>query len=132
MSAVAALHFPEGLHYTEEHVWARVENGVAEIGISDFAQHQLTEIAYVDLPSPGQRVTAGEEFGAVESLKAVNSLFSPFSGEVAACNTALDDTPTLVNVDPYGKGWMIRVVLDTPGAAVPLLDAAAYRAVLDA
>ncbi len=98
------------------------------MGISDFAQDQLGEIAFVDLPAPGAHHDAGEAFGTVESLKSVNELFMPVAGEVIAVNEELESTPTLVNVAPYGQGWMIRLRPDNPANVDTLLDADSYRA----
>ena len=116
------LNLPESLRYTAEHVWVRMDGGEAVIGISDFAQDQLGEIAFVDLPAVGTRFEAGSDFGTVESLKSVNQLYMPIPGEVVAVNEELESTPTLVNVSPYGEGWMIRIRPDA--SAESLLDAA--------
>lgn len=121
------LNYPEDLAYTDEHIWARKKGDLIEVGISDFAQDQLTEIAYIDLPKAGDRFGAGDDFGTVESIKSVNSLYCPYAGEVAEVNSELEDTPTIVNVDPYGKGWMIRLRPDQPEATVEMLSAEAYR-----
>ena len=107
---------------------AVMEGGEAVIGISDFAQDQLGEIAFVDLPAVGVRFDAGSDFGTVESLKSVNQLYMPIPGEVVAVNEELESAPTLVNVSPYGEGWMIRIRPDA--SAESLLDAAGYRALL--
>lgn len=130
MKTTEELRLPESLRYTDEHVWARMEGDEAVIGISDFAQDQLGEIAFVDLPEVGSRFEAGSDFGTVESLKSVNQLFMPVSGEVLAVNEALESTPTLVNVSPYEQGWMIRVRPDDADAVAALWDAAKYRASL--
>lgn len=127
MKTIEELNLPESLRYTNEHVWARMDGEEAVIGISDFAQDQLGEIAFVDLPEPGSRFEAGADFGTVESLKSVNQLFMPVAGEVLAVNEELEGTPTLVNVSPYEQGWMIRVRPDDPAAAAALWDAARYR-----
>ena len=127
MKTLEELNLPESLRYTVEHVWARMDGDEAVIGISDFAQDQLGEIAFVDLPEVGARFDANGEFGTVESLKPVNQLFMPVSGEVAAVNEELESTPTLVNVSPYDQGWMIRIRPDDASAVAALWDAAAYR-----
>ncbi|MDL2307214.1 glycine cleavage system protein GcvH [Desulfovibrio sp. OttesenSCG-928-C06] len=124
------LNYPEDLLYTDEHIWARQVGDLIEVGISDFAQDQLTEIAYIDLPKAGEFFEAGQDFGTVESIKSVNSLYCPYSGEVAEVNSELDSAPTIVNVDPYGKGWMIRLRPKLPAETVELLSAADYRAFL--
>lgn len=128
MKSSEELNLPESLRYTGEHVWVRMDGGEAVIGISDFAQDQLGEIAFVDLPAVGTRFEAGSDFGTVESLKSVNQLYMPIPGEVVAVNEELESTPTLVNVSPYGEGWMIRIRPDA--SAESLLDAAGYRALL--
>ena len=127
MKTLEELNLPESLRYTVEHVWARMDGDEAVIGISDFAQDQLGEIAFVVLPEVGARFDANGEFGTVESLKSVNQLFMPVSGEVAAVNEELESTPTLVNVSPYDQGWMIRIRPDDASAVAALWDAAAYR-----
>ncbi len=128
MKNVNELHFPEECRYTVEHIWIRPDGGEYVVGISDFAQDQLGEIAFVDLPAPGAHHDAGEAFGTVESLKSVNELFMPVAGEVIAVNEELESTPTLVNVAPYGQGWMIRLRPDNPANVDTLLDADSYRA----
>lgn len=130
MKTTEQLNLPESLRYTQEHVWVRMDGDEAVVGISDFAQDQLGEIAFVDLPEPGSRFEAGNDFGTVESLKSVNQLFMPVSGEVVSINEELESTPTLVNVSPYAQGWMIRVRPDDSSVVAALLDAAAYRASL--
>lgn len=127
MKAKEELNLPVELHYTVEHVWIRMDGTEAVVGISDFAQDQLGEIAFVDLPAEGARFDAGGEFGTVESLKSVNPLYMPVSGEVTAVNGELESTPTLVNVSPYGQGWMIRIRPDDAGTVADLLSAEAYR-----
>lgn len=122
--------YPQELKYDREHEWVRVEGDVATIGISHFAQDQLGEVVYVDLPSAGGRLAAGDTFGEVESVKSVSELFSPVSGEIVEVNGALDDTPETVNADPYGDGWMIKVKLSDPAEIDGLMDAAAYEAYL--
>lgn len=130
MKTTEQLNLPESLRYTKEHVWVRMDGDEAVVGISDFAQDQLGEIAFVDLPEPGSRFEAGNDFGTVESLKSVNQLFMPVSGEVVSINEELESTPTLVNVSPYAQGWMIRVRPDDSSVVAALLDAPAYRASL--
>ena len=127
MKTLEELTFPESLRYTVEHVWIHMDGAEAVIGISDFAQDQLGEIAFVDLPSEGAHFEAGSDFGTVESLKSVNQLYMPVSGEVVSSNEELESTPTLVNISPYDRGWMIRIRPDDPSAVLSLLDAAGYR-----
>jgi glycine cleavage system H protein len=126
------VEFPAELRYTTEDEWVRVVDGVATIGVSDFAQDQLGDVVYVELPAPGRTLAAGEAFGLIESVKAVSDLFSPVSGEVIAHNDALTDQPELVNSSPYGDGWMIRVRMRDLAELDGLLTADAYRGRLPA
>ncbi len=121
------LELPAELRYTVEHVWIRKEGDTCLVGISDYAQDQLDEVGFVDLPVNGKHFGAGDEFGSVESVKAVNALFMPVAGTVTEVNTALEDTPTLVNASCYGEGWMIRIKADNAADMDTLLDAEAYR-----
>jgi glycine cleavage system H protein len=116
----------EGLHYAESHEWVKVDGDIATIGISDYAQHALGNIVYVDMPEVGDEVTAGEDFGAVESVKAASDLISPVSGEVVEINEALEDTPEAVNEDAF-ENWIIKVKMSDPSEVDALLDAAAYE-----
>lgn len=106
------MNAPADLKYSEEHTWVRVENGRARVGITDFAQNELGEIVFVELPEPGAAIRFGEPFGSVESVKTVSELYAPVSGKVADVNRSLADSPELVNRDPYGGGWMIVVEID--------------------
>ncbi len=121
------MRFPDELLYHPEHTWARIEGGVATVGITDHAQQELGDIVYVELPEPGSRMAKGEVFGSVESSKSVSELFGPVAGEVTEVNPELDDAPERINDDPYGDGWMVRVRLDADFDRSGLLDAAAYR-----
>lgn len=122
------MNFPEDVKYHDAHMWARaLPEGVAEVGISDFAQAQLGTVIYVDLPEPGDRVSAGLEMGAVESAKSVSDIISPVNGQVLEVNSPLEDTPKLINQSPFGEGWIARIKLDDPAGLDSLLDAAAYR-----
>ncbi len=118
---------PSELRYTKDHEWARVEGKRATVGITDHAQSELTDVVYVELPKAGKAVKAGEVLGTVESVKAVSEIFAPLGGKVVEVNKALEDTPEVVNQDPYGKGWMVVLEVAEPGEAKGLLDAAAYR-----
>ena len=120
----------EGLLYSESHEWVKVEDGTAVIGISDFAQHSMGNIVYVDMPEEDDEVSAGEEFGAVESVKAASDLISPLTGVVVARNEVLEDESGLLNSDPYGN-WIIRVSLSDLSELDSLMDAAAYKEFLD-
>ncbi len=123
---------PTDLRYTKEHEWVRVQDGVATVGITDHAAEQLGDIVFVELPGAGSSVSAGKTFGVFESVKAVSDLFAPVSGEVAEANAELDGKPELVNSDPYGTGWMIKVVVADVAELDRLLDAAAYEALVAA
>lgn len=116
----------EGFKYAESHEWVKVEGDIALVGISDYAQHALGNIVYVDLPEVGDEVSAGEEFGAVESVKAASDLYSPVSGEVVEVNEELEDTPEAINGDAFGT-WIIKVKMSDPSELDSLLDAAAYE-----
>ena len=116
-----------GLKYAETHEWVKVEGEFAFIGISDYAQHELGDVVYVDLPAEGEYITKGEDFGAVESTKAASDLIAPVSGTVEEVNTALDDTPELLNEGPY-TNWMLKVKLADATELDSLMDAAAYEA----
>jgi glycine cleavage system H protein len=120
--------YPADLKYDREHEWVRVDGDVATIGISHFAQDQLGEVVYVDLPTVGDTLNAGDSFGEVESVKSVSELFSPVSGEIIEVNDALGDAPETVNEDPYGEGWMIKVRMSDPGEVDGLMSAEEYEA----
>ncbi len=119
------LAIPAGLRYTAEHEWIKSDG---TIGITDFAQHELGDVVFVDLPKVGATLTAGKPFGSVESVKAVSDLFSPVNGTVAAINEALNTDPAALNNDPYGAGWLIRVTLSSPAEVDALLTDEAYKA----
>lgn len=120
---------PDDLLYARTHEWARVEDGEAAIGITHFAQEQLGDLTYVELPEVGQKLTQGEEMGSVESVKAASEIYSPVTGEVIAVNEELADNPGIVNEDPYGEGWMIRVRL--AGDPEELLEAPDYERLIE-
>ena len=122
---------PEGLFFTKEHEWLRLEGTEAVIGITDFAQESLGDVVFVDLPAAGSDVTAGKPFGVVESNKSVSDLYAPVSGRVVAVNTELAGAPEAVNRDPYGAGWMIRVGLTSADDVKGLLDAKQYEALVE-
>jgi glycine cleavage system H protein len=122
---------PADLRYTEQHEWVRDDGELVTVGITRYAQDQLGDVVYVDLPSPGAEVTVGEVFGEVESTKSVSDLYAPVTGVVEERNEDLDDRPELVNLDPYGEGWMVRIRVVDRDALAQLLDADAYRAQLD-
>jgi len=121
------VDFPENLRYTDDDEWLRQEDGEAVVGITDYAQDQLGDVVFVELPEVGRRLQRGETFGAVESVKAVSDLYAPVSGEVIARNEQLESTPELLNQDPYGEGWLIRVRVDDESELDQLLSAETYR-----
>jgi glycine cleavage system H protein len=125
------MEFPKDLRYTDRDEWIRQEDGEATIGITDYAQDELSDIVFVDLPEPGKSFAAGDPFGVIESVKAVSDLYMPAGGEVLARNEQLADQPELVNESPYGDGWLIRIRLSDPSDLDGLMDAAAYEAQLD-
>jgi len=122
-----SFEVPDDRKYLESHEWVDDAADTVRIGISDFAQDELGDVVFVELPDEGEAVAAGEEFGVVESIKAVSDLYSPVSGTVAAVNDALGDQPELVNDDPFGDGWMLEVELDDESELDDLLSAEAYR-----
>ena len=125
MKELDELHLPDDLRYTDEHEWARITGDTARIGVSDYAQDQLGDIVFVELPAVGDTIARGEVFGTLESVKAVSELYLPLSGEVVAVNTALADAPELINQDPYAA-WIIEVRPTDAGEYDQLLTAAAY------
>ena len=118
---------PTHLRYSKEHEWLHVDQGKGTMGITDFAQHELGDIVYVELPEPGRQFKAGEVIGTIESVKAVSEIYAPVSGEVLEVNSALGDEPQKVNRDPHGEGWICRVSLADSGEVGNLMDAAAYE-----
>jgi glycine cleavage system H protein len=123
---ISELKFPENIRYTKDHEWVRLEGDIVIAGISDYAQDQLGDVVYVELPPVGDRFETGEAFGTVESVKAVSELFMPIAGEVVATNAALSDMPDVVNSDPYGAGWMIHIRPKDPAFMGNLLTREAY------
>jgi glycine cleavage system H protein len=119
---------PEGMYYTKEHEWIRVEGDEIVIGITDHAQNALTDIVYIELPDEEEELEEMEEFAIVESVKSASPIFAPLAGQVTAVNDELDDAPELMNTDPYGAGWIIRMRLSNPEAVSTLMDAATYKA----
>jgi glycine cleavage system H protein len=125
------MEIPEDLRYTREHEWARTKGTRIVVGITDFAQDQLGDVVYVELPDVGDPVKKGESFGVVESTKAVSELFAPISGKVVEVNNPLSDAPEAINEDPYEEGWMIAIEPSDPKELDALLDAKAYRAFVE-
>lgn len=124
--------YPEDLRYTKDHEWVRLEGDRATIGISHYAQKQLGDVVYLELPAVGKTLNAHDSFGTVESVKAVSELFAPVAGEVVEINSALVSSPEAINSDPYGKGWMMVVRVSDPQSVAGLLEASAYKAHVEA
>jgi len=124
------MNFPENLKYSKDHEWVRVEGDTAYVGITDFAQRELGEIVYVDVTTVGESLSSGEIFGSVEAVKTVSDLLIPVSGEVAEMNAELEDKPELINEDPYGKGWIVKVALSDDSEVNALLSHSDYKALL--
>lgn len=122
------MNFPENLRYTKDHEWISLDGNTATIGITDFAQRELGDIVYVDITSKGKTVAAEEVFGTVEAVKTVSDLFSPLAGTITETNPALDTKPELVNTDPYGEGWMVKMTVTDAADFEKLMDSAAYSA----
>lgn len=122
------MNFPENLRYTKDHEWVSLDGNTATIGITDFAQRELGDIVYVDITSKGKAVAAEEVFGTVEAVKTVSDLFSPLAGTITETNPALDTQPELVNTDPYGQGWMVKMTITDAADFEKLMDSAAYSA----
>lgn len=124
-------NIPDDLKYTEEHEYVRTRgDGIVEVGITDYAQGELGDVVYVELPAAGTRLGKHDVFGTIEAVKAVSELFSPIAGEVTEVNSRLDGEPALVNGDPYGDGWMIRIRADDAAAVDSLMDADGYKAII--
>ena len=124
------MNFPENLKYSSDHEWVKVEGNEAFIGISDFAQSELGEIVFVDITSEGEKVDKGAIFGSIEAVKTVSDLMMPITGEVIEVNPKLDDEPELVNTDPYGEGWIIKVSIEDEAELGELLSSADYKALI--
>lgn len=122
------MNIPAELRYTSDHEWVKLEGNIATIGITDFAQGELGDIVFVDIISKGKSFNAHEVFGSVEAVKTVSDLFLPIAGTVSEINSALDSAPELVNTDPYGEGWMVKVTVNNPSDYDGLMTAEAYRA----
>lgn len=121
------MNFPNELKYTADHEWVRINGSEAVIGITDFAQSELGEIVYVDVDTVGETIDRNEVFGSIEAVKTVSDLMMPLTGEILEVNEELEDNPELVNEDPYGKGWIIKVAIADPAEADELLDATSYQ-----
>jgi len=122
------MAYPKEYRYTKDHEWIVVKDGIATIGITDYAQHELGDVVFVELPAAGGKLTTGKTFGSVESVKAVSEIFAPATGDVVESNASLQDKPETLNTDPHGAGWLVKVKLANPAEVNSLLDAAAYEA----
>ena len=125
-------NIPENLRYSKDHEWVSVDGEIGTVGITDYAQHSLGDVVYIDMPRVGDKLSGHEAFGSVESVKAVSEIFMPVSGEITEVNDGLNDTPEAVNNDPYVDGWMIKVKMDNPGEADAMLSAEEYEEYLAA
>ncbi|MBF0291103.1 MAG: glycine cleavage system protein GcvH [Nitrospinae bacterium] len=126
------MNFPDKLKYTKDHEWAKLDGDVVVVGISDFAQHELGDIVFVELPAVGKKLAAGDTFGVAESVKTVSDLYSPVAGEVMEINAELETAPEKVNKDCYGAGWMVKIKPANKGDLDSLLSASSYKAVVSA
>lgn len=131
MKEINELDLPDNLRYTENHVWALLDGEKVRVGITDYAQDQLGDIVFIDLPQVGDSFEKGKEFGAVESVKAMNDLYMPVSGEILAVNPELENSPEIVNQSPYSDGWMIEIKPDDPGEVDSLMKRDGYLKVLE-
>ena len=131
MKEISELNLPDDVGYTENHEWARIEDEEAVVGITDYAQDQLGDIVFVELPQPGDVLAKGEEFGTVESVKAVAELYMPVGGEILAINTTLEDSPGLVNTHPHSDGWIIRIRQSDPDELNVLMNKETYLKTLE-
>lgn len=122
------MSYPSDYRYTKEHEWVRAEGDVATVGITDYAQHELGDVVYVEMPKPGAKLNAGQSFGTVESVKAVSDIYAPVSGEVTEVNSSLADAPETINKDPHGKAWLIKLKLANSAELSKLMTASAYEA----
>jgi glycine cleavage system H protein len=126
------MQFPEALKYTKDHEWIKIEGDTATVGITEFAQHELGDIVFVDVDSKGKALQTNDIFGTVEAVKTVSDLYLPISGTITEVNEALDGNPEFVNQDPYGTGWMVKMTIANAADVADLLDAAAYQALVGA
>jgi len=126
------MNFPKELKYTKDHEWIKIEEDIATVGITDFAQSELGDIVYIDVETLDETIEANEVFGTVEAVKTVSDLFMPITGEIIELNENLDDEPELVNSDPYGEGWMIKIKISDIETINDLLDADSYQALIEA
>ncbi len=130
MKEISELNIPDGVHYTDDHEWTKEQNGNIRIGISDYAQDQLGDIVFVELPQEGDSFEKKQEFGTVESVKAVSELYMPIGGEIVSVNKALEDSPEIVNQDPYKGGWMVEIKPSSPDEIKELMTKESYLEML--
>ena len=121
------MEFPQELKYTKDHEWLRIEGNNAYVGITEFAQGELGDIVFIDIDSEGETLEKEEVFGSIEAVKTVSDLFMPINGKIIVFNKKLEDQPELINTDPYGEGWIIKITIPVPGDLNELLDASAYQ-----
>ena len=124
------MNFPNNLKYTNDHEWIRVEGTTAWVGITDYAQGELGDVVFIEVPAAGAKITKGKSFGTIEAVKAVSDIYAPASGEILETNKEVQSTPDVVNKDPYGKGWMIKMRIDNPADLSDLLDVEAYKKIV--
>lgn len=124
------MNVPENLLYTKDHEWIRIEGQTATVGITDFAQSELGDIVFIEIETQGENLATGDTFGTIEAVKTVSDMFMPVGGEIIEVNPDLDKSPDLVNKDPYGKGWMIKIKVNDPAEAKGLLNAGKYKELL--
>ncbi|MDD5506830.1 MAG: glycine cleavage system protein GcvH [Bacteroidales bacterium] len=126
------MKVPDNLRFTENHEWLRIENGHGYIGVTDFAQSELGDVVFLEVETVGESLTKGEAFGTIEAVKTVSDIFMPVSGEILEFNEALSDQPELINKDPYGDGWIVKIRISNPAEVDELLDADKYRMITEA
>lgn len=126
------MNILDNLKYTKEHEWVKIEGDIATVGITDFAQKELGDIVYVEVDTVDETLDKDDEFGSIEAVKTVSDLFMPLSGEIIEFNEALEDDPELVNKDPYGEGWMVKIKMSNASEVENLMDASAYKEAIDA
>jgi len=125
------MGYPTQYRYTKEHEWIEAKGDAGTIGITDYAQHELGDVVFVELPAAGSKLVSGKTFGSIESVKAVSEIYAPVSGEVVEANAALQNKPEIINSEPHGAGWLVKIKLSNPSEVSSLMDAAAYEAYIE-